>query len=685
MNNFLVGVEIFLHDRFTGGLQSMAQAVTGMTSHMRGVNASLGRFSQIQSQFSNIKSVGDTMMSGGLAAMKAVLDPAKEYNHQLNLMNMAGLRHLDIQQNIKAAWDTAAKVQTSTPTQNLHALGDLRTIFGRDPKSMDEARALLPKFEKAQAILDASSNELRHGKSGHDIVFSMAKAIEMMGKIRDPEQFNHQIEMMTREMVATGGRIGPEQYQQMLKFAPAGKMLFNDEFLYKVAPELMLENLTKNGGGANRVGTQATALLRMGIQGIMSKVTATNLADLGLLKDPTLKTTTTGTTVLKSGGVVGKELMGENPSEWVNSVLMPALKSHFPSIAKDEKALAMKALSVLKMPGLASGFILESFNKRRQFEKHGKAFDAIPGMEDLFKVGQQDPDQAFKRFEQSMETLKISVGQHLLPVITPAITSFALAINQLGQFFQGNKLAGQLAVASMIGVTLTGALISVGAVVAGTALALTACGVAIAPFAAGVAMLVMGITQVTLAIMNWDKITAFATNVWNHMKVALMVAMDVVPGLRDKVISITTTIRGWTQSFPELIGKMNSFWNSLVGWLRIALALVQQLTNIPVFNFAGMMKKWDEASGSKNLDGKFDEATKKPDWSAVAVKGGAASIYNDHKKIDLHFSGYGKPDLDIEKIKQELFKALDDKSRQAAMAQKSAGGLHTSKAHSGAH
>ncbi|HEY9678680.1 MAG TPA: hypothetical protein V6C76_11765 [Drouetiella sp.] len=194
-DQFKVGIILELQDRFSAGLRSVSAMLTSTQSHLSGINASIGKMRQLQSTYSNIASVGKSIANTGISALQATIDPAKEYVHQLNLMNMNGLKHLDIQKNIQASWKTAAAVPTSTPAGNLAALSDLRTIFvGKN--AAQEGRDLLPTFQRIQATLDASQHKLG-GHTSHDIVFSAAKAVEMMG-VLDPEKFKHHLSEMTR-------------------------------------------------------------------------------------------------------------------------------------------------------------------------------------------------------------------------------------------------------------------------------------------------------------------------------------------------------------------------------------------------------------------------------------------------------------------------------------------------------
>lgn len=694
MNMFTVGVQILLNNSaFMRGMQSMSRAVSAAGIHMGSVNNALSKFQSITNQFSALKGFGDSLRNAGLGAIQEVIDPAKEYVHQLNLMNMNGMEHIQQIKNIETAWKTARDVSTSTPTGNLRALMDLRTIFGGNDGAMDESRHLLPKFMRTQAILDASSEELKKGTKSSDIVFSMAKAIEMMGKIRNPQDFEHHMDMMTRVMVATHGRVRPEDYQQLLKFSPQGKMLFSEDFLYKMLPELILENKGGGGGGSNagagRVGTMTSALLRLGVQGIISRATASNLLELGLLNHPTLNTTTTGTTVKGQEGVKGKELLGKNPAEWVNKVLIPTLKAKYPSIAGNEEALMMKMLGTFKGNSLAVGFMLESFNKRFQMAKFGKMLDATPSSEELYKQSQKDPDQAFKAFDKSLETLKTAIGQHLLPVITPGIIAFSNAIAQVGQYVKAHPIAGQVAIAVMGALAIAGAVISGVAIFGGLTIALGALGIAVLPFlgwvAAGIAVIGGGI----IAFMRWNQIVAFGSGLINKAKAAFVLLLERFPFLQDWIIKLSELLKrlgdATAKAFTAVLDSVGQFLKGVAALLPFTnpIGLAANLFNMarPDLN-----AKIAALANSKDLDARLAKTLGAQ--QAPGMLGGNVKIDASTKVENMPVTVHGDA-KDIDKAMQKaLEKHTERQAQKAAQAVKShtvAGGTNHSWAHTGAH
>src|SRR4051794_10078925 len=65
----------------------------------------------------------------GLMAVKGAVKPASEYVHQLELARAAGMSQLEIAQATAAAWATTGKVMTTTATENIKAVRELRMVF----------------------------------------------------------------------------------------------------------------------------------------------------------------------------------------------------------------------------------------------------------------------------------------------------------------------------------------------------------------------------------------------------------------------------------------------------------------------------------------------------------------------------------------------------------------------------
>lgn len=481
---FTVGVTVQLIDRVTGGLNFISNSMLAAGQH---TNTLTQHVQKLQMQLMALQQLGDVgkgVMRGSMHMLQGMIDPAKEYVHQVNLMNMAGMQHLEIQKQIASAWDTSRTVVTSTVTENLKALGDMATILGRRPGDLAEGRGLLTHLAKMQAILRGSVEGLGEAGRAEDLSFSAVKATEMLLKMTgtpaDAEQIKHHLEQMTRVMVATRGRVLPQDYQNLFQYARQAKLTLGDDFLYNVAPELILEMQKRGGGsgGAGGPGAMIAALFRLGVQGIMNKTTAANLDAMGLLKAPTLETTTTGT--LAQRGLVGEELLAENPARWVNEILIPKLKQHRPDLITD-KQLLLGIPQTFRGNQMAVSLIGELFNKAFQFEKFRSSMSMIAGTDELYLKSLESPANVDKRFQAASERLQLVFGKHVLPLLVPAMNALSDSILRISEVLRQHPLAAKLTTVGIGLVGLAGGLTALGASVGGLVLTMRFLAPALAP------------------------------------------------------------------------------------------------------------------------------------------------------------------------------------------------------------
>nr|HNH75620.1 hypothetical protein [Candidatus Obscuribacter sp.] len=178
---------------------------------------------------------GLVVAAGGMALAAPLIGATREaekYQHQLNQMKSAGLSNVEMANAIGAAWKTTGSVITSTATENLKVIMDLRSVFGHTQEGID----YLPKFAKIQGAC-ASILDGKLSKHADALTFDMAKSLDMIGRVRNPMIFNKSAEAMFKTTEATGGRVTSADYLQVFKYARQAKFGMGDDFLWKVLPE----------------------------------------------------------------------------------------------------------------------------------------------------------------------------------------------------------------------------------------------------------------------------------------------------------------------------------------------------------------------------------------------------------------------------------------------------------------
>lgn len=676
-DQFKVSVMVELQDRFSNGLKSISNALNSVHSQMSGMNSHIQHFQKMQQAYSQIASVGQAMQGAGVTALKAMIDPAKEYNHQLNLMKMNGLSHIEILRNQQAAWKTAGLVPTSTPAGNLAGLSDLRTVFvGKN--AAEEGRDLLPTFQKSQAVLDASAHTLK-GHSSHDIVFSMAKAIEMMGQL-NPEKFKHHMDMMTRVMVATGGRVTPENYQNTLKYARMAKMNLGEDFLYKKLPELIIEmqNAGGKGGGGGGPGALIAAAFRQTVMGTLNKAAVANLMGLGLLNHPVLKTTTTGTKIMGSDGVVGDKVFANDPEKWVNQYLVPSLISHHKAKAGDTKGILMAIAQTFKGNQNAVTLYQELYSKQAQFGKFATNMQGVGSTDQLYKQSQEDPDQAFKALDASFLTLRTAIGQHVLPVIVPGITGLAAAINNAGQYLQSHpQIASTIANLTLAFTAVGGAISTVaGFMATDLALKLAGTGLTVLRFCGWIGLAVAAVAGLIYVVQHWKEISGKLKTKIDEVKGRIAVWIVQFPGLLNNLAQASSMCRDFANSVGQVVTKVTA----ALGGLRAAVGIYERFTMTPLQYSEKYDPKWRAATE------KVDEQERQQSIAAVsrAISGdqrsGGKVVVTNHNSITINSKSGNSKD-----IAKEVMDKLSNGMSRMVSSHPIAGGDRNSVHFAGAH
>lgn len=512
-NIFTVGVSVALVDNVSAALNKISQTMMIAHGHTDQFQQKLAGVQDKLNKLHALELVGKEMFQGSVSALEAMAEPAKEYAHHVNRMNMLGLEQKDIALGIGAAWENTNKVIGSTATENLKTILELNSIL----QNMPEAVHLSEKMGKAQLILTAASE--KYGvKNSEGLGFSMLKSIEMMGKL-DPKQIEHHIEMMTKVMQATSGKVLPTDYQQVLKYANQAKVMLDDNYLYRVLPEMIIENKTPGGGGgASRQGTAIAAMFRQFAMGTMNKVTAANMDALGLLQSNTMVPTTTTGTI--TSGVIHKDEFVQNPQKWIMDYFVPALEKAYPEAKGNPLALSMKALETLRGNQLSVGQVQEFITKDSYINadtgRFGKTLDKVPGFEQSAQLAQQSPTNAMKALDAAYENLRTVFGMEIIPILIPGLQALAAGFREVTGFFKNNPWAAELVVALTGAIALVGGIVMIGAAIASTAIIASLVGfsASVGTIAASIGGAIVAFTGLILTVMHWDEWSKNLQKIW---------------------------------------------------------------------------------------------------------------------------------------------------------------------------
>lgn len=430
-DSYSVLIKLTLQNQVSAGLMAMSGQFTALQA----------KATALQARLAGIRTMALTglgMATAGFAGLYLIdkaLKPAEEYAHQLNIMNMAGIKQADIATSIGLAWKTTSSIITTTATDNLRMLNDMRIVFG----DMGHAQMALPLVAEMQAVL-MSSKEGKAAASDKEFAFSVAKALDIIGAVKSKDEFMLEANAMAKTVTAFQGRVTPRMYQSTFAYARQAKYAMNDDFKYQYLPTLMMEysqGTAGAGGGSRGVGPMIASMYRMTNQGYINKKSLPELERVGLVpKDSALKTTTSGTTV---GPMTNYQLAGQNPFLWVQQTLVPLLTKAY---GHDGKPLTREELQfhinqLFRGNQLAASLLTEFAVKPYAFERDKKLIQQADSPDKAYqKALIADPVLAHTALSAQWNNVMTALTVPLVTILIPALTTLASGLNSFARLLQ---------------------------------------------------------------------------------------------------------------------------------------------------------------------------------------------------------------------------------------------------------
>jgi hypothetical protein len=401
-----------------------------ITKDLLALNAPISKIEQAFSGWKTallgVAAIGTAAVVEGLIK---IAEHGGEVNHQLEMMKLAGMSNADIQQSMAQAMQTSGSVLTTTLSENLKHIRELRYAFGDTTTAM----AHMDEISKANSVL----NSVKGG--GKDEVWELVKSLEGKGLTYDPAEFSSYVNTMTKVIEASGGKVTPQMFMSTFKYGRTSTLGWSEEFVGGALPRLIQSMASSGGGGGSGNGGPGNALMSAFakiVQGQMPKTAAEEFARLGL---GTAKHIEGSAESQIEGGIKGRDLFIKNPYEWVQQVLMPALTAK--GITSDQDIIA--EISKLMPVRTASQIISEMALQGRAHEGERSPFEkdirlqqgamGLPGYDELIK---NDYPTILKAFNQQWTNLLETLGSPLMAPGGPAIKALAGLTDALGGMAQ---------------------------------------------------------------------------------------------------------------------------------------------------------------------------------------------------------------------------------------------------------
>ncbi|MGB6054449.1 MAG: phage tail protein, partial [Burkholderiaceae bacterium] len=479
------------------------------------------------------------------------LSESKHYQSESLRVRSLGLGDQASADAIKYA--KAMQTYGTSTVQNLELVRDALTVFA-DEHHAEMVSPLLAKMKFANAAMYDAEQAGDHDRKFMD----MLKVIELRGGLSSQQAFNRQANIVQQVLTATGGRVGPEEWLNVIKTGGlAAKGMKDDAFYYTMEP------LVQEMGGF-RVGTAMMSAYNNLYQGRTTRRTAQKLDELGLIGDPTkVKHDKAGQlSFLNPGALKGADLFRDNQFAWMEQVLLPQLEKK----GITEKQGVLDAIGGIFSNRTASNLFGQMYLQREQIHKNMRLNQGADDIDALYGRARQSASGQELEAQAKLRDLQLELGTQILPLYargleavtgwTKSITAFMREHSTVAKatIVTFGALAGvllvlgpmMLAVAALVGpfAVLRFMLTSAGASGLSLMPVLHALGGAFR--FAGTAALWLGrallmnpiglaVTAIAVAAYliyrNWEPIKAFFTGLWQDVRTAFSGGIGAVGAL----------------------------------------------------------------------------------------------------------------------------------------------------------
>ncbi|WP_256353092.1 MULTISPECIES: hypothetical protein [unclassified Pseudomonas] len=250
----------------------------------------------------------------------------------------------------------------------------------------------------------------------------MLKVIELRGGLASKEAFINQADIVQRILTATGGRVGPNEWLNVIKTGGvAAKGIKDDAFYYQLEP------LVQEMGG-HRVGTAMMSAYSNVYQGKTTKRAANNMEKLGLVDPSKVKHDKAGQIAfLDVGAIKGSELFRENQFEWMEKVLLPQLAAK----GIKDKNQVLDSIGSIFSNRTASNLFAQMYLQRDQIHKNARLNAGADGIDQLYDKGMNTAQGSELELLAQRANAYREMSQAILPTYVEALKSITEAIKNV--------------------------------------------------------------------------------------------------------------------------------------------------------------------------------------------------------------------------------------------------------------
>ena len=438
-----------------GQLSQQQQKLAAVTRQQERMMHAQHQMHKAHATSMNLMMAGAGASTVGAAAAVPVsmaVSEAKRYSTEMQRMGALGLGDKVSVDALK--FSKGLKTYGTSALDNLQLMRDAMTVFA-DEHHAEMVTPMLAKMKFANTALYGEEK----GADNERKFMDMLKVIELRGGLASKQEFERQANIVQQVLTATGGRVGPEEWLNVIKTGGiAAKGMKDDAFYYQ------LEALVQEMGG-HRVGTALMSAYSNLYQGRTTKRSALKLEEFGLIGDMSkVKHDKAGQiSFLNPGALLGADLFRENQFAWMEQVLLPQLAKK----GITEKSQVLDAIGSMFSNRTASNLFSQMYLQREQIHKNAALNQGADNVDRLYFRAKQTPSGQELEAMAKVRDLQLEMGNQVLPLYAGALESVAGALKSITGFMKEHETVAKVTIVTLG--ALAGLLLVIGPLMLGIA------------------------------------------------------------------------------------------------------------------------------------------------------------------------------------------------------------------------
>ena len=341
--------------------------------------------------------VSGAELASGMRLLRGSYEQAADAAGQRAAMRAAGIPDDEGASLSAAASRVSRQSKVFDENETLEMARDARTVLG----STAHAIEALPDIVKLATLAEAQRPE-----QGREGIMALIKGMETSGATSSPEQFHALEQSLAKVTNVFGKTIDFAAWGQYFKYGGTAAQHMSPEFTEQKLPHLIQEL------GGSSTGTMLQTMERAIVEGRMDQGAIRTMRQYGLLDEGKVHEAH-GKYSLDAGAVRGADTFMKDPSEWVQSVLRPALDAAHLTEGERANATGKMFSSRLTERGMS---ILE--NQDSIVQKDAAQIRQAHGLEAASDLARTDPHLVNRAAEAQTRNTERRAGD---PVINPLL------------------------------------------------------------------------------------------------------------------------------------------------------------------------------------------------------------------------------------------------------------------------